>query len=85
MSKGTCKSESCSKEVRAKGYCDRHYRQWRKGKLPKPRYATCNAEGCRKPRSRRGLCEDHYVKEYKKKTGTPQAAAPAPESPPAAS
>ena len=80
MSKGTCKSDGCSKEVRAKGYCDRHYRQWRKGKLPKARYSTCNSENCRKPRSRRGLCEEHYAKEYAKKGGTAAAPAEAPEA-----
>lgn len=80
MSKGACKSEGCGKDVRAKGYCDRHYRQWRKGKLPKPRYQTCNAEGCRKARSRRGYCEEHYAKEYAKKA---TAAAVAAATPPA--
>lgn len=64
MGKGTCKSDDCTKEVRAKGYCDRHYRQWRKGKLPKARYSTCHSDGCRKPLARRGLCEEHYAKEY---------------------
>jgi hypothetical protein len=83
MSKGTCKKDGCSKGVRAKGYCDRHYRQWRRGKLPKPRYSTCNAEACRKPQSRRGLCEEHYAKEYSKKaTAEP---VPAPAEPAAAS
>ncbi len=64
--KGTCKAANCSHDVRAKGYCARHYAQWRKGKLPKPRYKSCNAEGCHKPRSRRGLCADHFGKHYGK-------------------
>ena len=86
MAKGTCKSDGCAKEVRAKGYCDRHYRLWRKGKMPKARYSTCNAEACRKPRSRRGLCEEHYAKEYGKKPAAPAAAAAAPaETAPATS
>lgn len=86
MPKGSCKSEGCEKEVRAKGYCDHHFRQWRKGKLPKPRYSTCHAEGCRKARGRRGLCEEHYAKEYAKKPAEGEAAAaqPAPAPPPAA-
>ncbi len=66
--KGTCKAQNCEKDVRAKGYCDRHYRQWRKGKLAKPRYTTCHAENCHKPRHRRGLCEEHFLKEHGKKT-----------------
>jgi hypothetical protein len=67
--------------VRARGYCPRHYSQWRKGKLPKPRYATCNAEACRKPRVRRGLCTEHFAKEYTKaKAASAEAAAAAPAS-----
>ncbi len=75
--KGTCKMSGCEKDVQAKGYCPRHYRQWKKGKLPKPRHATCNAEGCHKPRTRRGLCSDHFAKEYgKSKTAESPATAP---------
>jgi hypothetical protein len=75
--KGTCKAAACGKDVRAKGYCDRHYRQWRKGRLPKPRYTSCTAEGCHKPRERRGLCATHFAKEYGKKTEATEAAPPA--------
>lgn len=75
--KGTCKAAGCEKDVQAKGYCPRHYREWRRGKLPKPRYNICNAEGCRKPRSRRGLCAEHFGKEYSKAKGEAGAEAPA--------
>jgi len=76
--KGACKAAGCAKEVQAKGYCPGHYRQWRKGKLPKPRYKICHAEGCRKPRERRGLCPEHFAKEYgKTKVQGTEAAAPA--------
>ncbi len=77
-SKGTCKANDCNQEVRAKGYCQRHYRQWRKGKLPKPRYRSCNAEGCHKPRARRGLCTEHFAKEYGKSRPAEGPAATAP-------
>lgn len=80
--KGSCKAAGCEKGVRAKGYCPRHYGQWRKGKLPKPRHTTCHAEGCHKPRARRGLCLDHFAKEYGKAKA---AAAEATATPPAAS
>ncbi len=73
--KGTCKAPKCDKEVQAKGYCAPHYRKWRKGELPKPRYKSCNAEGCHKPRVRRGLCAEHFAKEHGKKS---EAAASAP-------
>ena len=76
--KGTCKATGCSTEVQAKGYCPRHYRQWRKGKLPKPRYNICHAEGCHKPRGRRGLCPEHFAKSYGK---TKAQAAEAPAAP----
>ncbi len=75
--KGTCKAENCGKEVKAKGYCERHYAKWRKGKLPKPRYKTCHAENCRKRISRRGLCSDHYAAQFGKQKAEAAAAAPA--------
>ena len=59
MSKGTCKFEGCEATVVGKGYCVRHYRQWRQGELPKARYKICSAEGCRKPRALRSKCEEH--------------------------
>jgi len=65
-SKGTCKAASCEKDVRAKGYCDRHYRAWRKGKLGKPRRRSCNEKGCGKAAARRGLCADHFAKQHAK-------------------
>lgn len=65
-SKGTCKAASCDKGVRAKGYCDRHYRSWRKGKMGKPRHRSCNEKGCGKAPIRRGLCADHFAKQYSK-------------------
>ena len=78
--KGTCKAADCSHEVQAKGYCPRHYRQWRKGKLPKPRYKSCNAEGCLKARVRRGLCAEHFGKEFGKAREAQAGAAPAPSA-----
>ena len=71
----TCKAEGCDKEVRAKGYCDRHYRSWRKGKMGKPRHRSCNEKGCGKAPLRRGLCLDHFSKQYGKSADA--AAAPA--------
>lgn len=67
--KGTCKAEKCEKEVRAKGYCDRHYRKWRKGLMGKPRYVICTEEGCRKPRLRQSLCAEHFAKKGKSAGG----------------
>lgn len=57
--KGTCKAEGCEKEVVGKGYCAGHYRKWRRGEMPKPRYKTCRTQGCRKKQVARGHCEEH--------------------------
>ena len=76
--KGTCKAAGCERDVQGKGYCTRHYAQWRKGKLPKPRYKSCNAEGCRKPQARRGLCQEHFAKEFQKAPAQPAETAAAP-------
>lgn len=59
MSKGTCKAEGCEKEAVGKGYCRRHYRAWKRGRMPKPRYKTCAEEGCRKPQVSGARCEEH--------------------------
>lgn len=69
MGKGICRVEGCNGAVQGKRYCARHYRLWRKGRMPKPRYKTCHAEGCHKRLERRGLCAEHFAKEYGKKTG----------------
>jgi len=74
--KGTCKIEACEKDVRGKGYCDRHYRAWRRGKLAKPRYTRCNAPSCTKPGTRRSLCPGHFEaahgKAKKGQSGAPE-------------
>jgi hypothetical protein len=83
-SKGTCKLDGCEGEVRGKGYCDRHYRAWRRGKLPKPRYSSCNKADCFKPIHLRGLCAEHFQATYvKAKPVEPEtpAEAPAPAAP----
>jgi hypothetical protein len=73
-SKGTCKAEKCDKDVRAKGYCERHYRSWRKGKLGKARHRSCNEAGCGKAPARRGLCLDHFGKKFGKAASDAAAA-----------
>ncbi|HEY8516669.1 MAG TPA: hypothetical protein VIS07_14260 [Candidatus Binatia bacterium] len=57
--KGTCKADGCDKEVVGKGYCSRHYRKWKRGEMPKPRYKTCRTAGCRKKQVASGHCEEH--------------------------
>lgn len=59
MPKEACKFEGCEKPSVGKGYCSRHYKQWRQGELPKARYKTCTHEACRKPRSVGSKCAEH--------------------------
>ncbi|MGA2411247.1 MAG: vegetative protein [Candidatus Binataceae bacterium] len=77
--KGTCKASDCEREVIAKGYCRKHYRLWRHGEMPKPRYKICTEEKCRKPRFRASVCEEHWTAKYGKKPGE-TASAPAAEA-----
>jgi hypothetical protein len=56
----TCNVEKCKQEVRAKGYCRKHYMAWRRGDLgDHHRYKVCSKEGCRKPRTKGSLCDEH--------------------------
>jgi hypothetical protein len=56
----TCRVEKCKQEVRAKGYCRKHYMAWRRGELgDHHRYKVCSKEACRKPRTKGGLCDEH--------------------------
>ncbi len=70
--KGPCKLDGCERPAVGKSYCARHYKQWRRGALPKGRYKTCTGEGCRKPRLRGSKCADHAGKP----AATPEAPAP---------
>jgi hypothetical protein len=56
----TCKASDCNRQVVAKGYCRKHYRLWKRGEMPKPRYKICTEEKCRKPRAHGSLCEEHF-------------------------
>jgi len=77
---GTCKATDCNHEVIARGYCRKHYRLWKAGEMPKPRYKTCTQEKCRKPRFRGSLCEEHWTAVHGKKA-EPAAAPAAPAAP----
>jgi hypothetical protein len=80
--KGNCKAKDCSREAIGKRYCRMHFRLWKAGEMPKPRYKTCTFEKCHKIRyGTSSLCEEHF----KAKHGKPATAATAPEGPAAAS
>ena|SRR3989344_2186725 len=56
----SCKAQKCKQPIRAKGYCGRHYKKWRRGELPKPRYKSCKEENCKKAMKAKGYCGAHY-------------------------
>jgi hypothetical protein len=80
-----CSIEGCKRPYRAKGYCNVHFRKWRRGELDaKPRYKICKEEKCKKPMFKKGYCEQHYgAWSASKKPGVEKPAAPA-EAPTAA-
>lgn len=56
----TCRADKCKQPVRAKGYCRKHYMNWRRGSVgDHHRYKICSKEACRKPRTKGGLCDEH--------------------------
>lgn len=82
MAKRTCSIERCPNPVVARGWCDNHYRKWRKygdplGARTLLSDSACRIESCdgqaNEPGSARGLCRKHYLRW--KKCGDPEAAA----------
>ena len=64
-SKASCRKEGCSQVAGGgKGYCARHYAQWKRGELPKARFKSCRAEGCHKRATDRGRCAEHLARDY---------------------
>lgn len=57
-----CKIEGCKRPYRSKGYCNVHFRKWRRGEIEgaRPRYKICGEENCKKPMVRNGQCQTHY-------------------------
>ena len=79
--KGNCKAKDCSREAFGKGYCRMHFRLWKAGEMPKPRYKTCTFEKCHKIRfGTSSLCDEHFKAKHGKAAG---ASAAAPEAAPA--
>ena len=65
MTDYTCSVEECATPRRAKGFCDTHYRRWKKygdpsGFAPKPEIATCAIDGCERTHYAKGWCARHY-------------------------
>lgn len=81
----SCSEKGCKRPYRAKGYCNVHYKKWRRGEMPvKARYNTCGEENCKKPTFKAGLCEAHHSAWLASKRPQAPAAAPAPAEAPKA-
>lgn len=82
----SCCMKDCKRPYRAKGYCNIHYKKWRRGELEaKPRYRICGEENCKKPTFKGGMCEQHHSAWSASKKGvTPEAPAAAPAAAPEA-
>lgn len=66
--KTVCSVEGCGRPHGAKGYCKRHYMNWRNSGTPQPREAKagCSVEGCNEKHRANGLCNRHYIAAYRR-------------------
>lgn len=84
--KATCSIRGCKGKVRARGWCEKHYRRWRVHGDPltvipfgsKPKNRICVVEGCDRPHSALGWCQMHRLRV--KETG--EVGPPGPLKPP---
>jgi len=63
-----CKVKGCKRPYRAKGYCVVHYKEWRRGELPKKRFSWCVKPECKNKAVYGKVCADHYKGIKKKAT-----------------
>lgn len=65
MSK-SCKVAPCGRKVFGHGYCNMHYKRWRKTGDPGPAesiYRTgCSVFSCEEPHAALGFCDTHYTR-----------------------
>lgn len=70
MTQRTCDMSTCQRPHTAWGYCDYHYREWRRcgvaGSTPPPsNVGTCVFNGCERRRRTQDLCSAHYLQKFK--------------------
>lgn len=74
MSKRTCDVVECERSHYAAGYCNPHWRRWRRNGEPGPAKigkrdaGTCTFDGCGRDKSAKDLCGSHYAQHNR---GTP--------------
>lgn len=64
----TCTMEGCDRPHKARGYCQTHYMQFKRGISPvgeirsreRDKLPECTEEGCVEPVKAKGLCRTHY-------------------------
>lgn len=59
----TCAIDTCTGDVVARGWCEAHYRRWRRHGNPlagRHVHTGCRIEGCPNPHSAKGMCAMHY-------------------------
>ncbi len=64
----TCTMEGCDRPHKARGYCQTHYMQFKRGISPvgeirsreRDKLPECTEEGCAEPVKAKGLCRTHY-------------------------
>ena len=60
----SCVVESCKNKHRAKGYCGKHYKQWRNNRLGKTETKDglqgCRIANCQNKHEAIGFCSKHY-------------------------
>ena len=69
----TCTIHDCPRPPIARGWCDPHYRRWRRHGHPLGglhHRTDCRVTGCTNPHSAKGLCAMHY--ERAKRHGDPE-------------
>ena len=58
-----CKVPNCEGKVLAKGYCSKHYQQYKKygEELAPPKQTICKVDGCEGKHKAKGYCDKHYL------------------------
>ena len=60
-----CSVDDCDNRAVSRGFCDKHYRRWRKYGDPekgaRSQIKPCSVEGCTNPGVARTLCHGHYL------------------------
>lgn len=67
---GLCALDECGRPHYAHGFCNPHWRRWKRNGAPGPAAVNSEAEpcafdGCERTRSAKGLCASHYAQQRK--------------------